>query len=215
MNSRPHQETTLQRSITSRRRALSTAAAAAALAFGAAGVAGCGAGSDPAGASAGGEAGAEASYGRADVAFLTGMIPHHSQAVKMVGIADGREVSAPVEELMAQIKAAQEPEIEQMRSLLKQWGEPVPVGASMDGMGGMGWMPGMMTGARMTELRTASDAEFETLWLEMMVEHHQGAIAQARTQLAEGRDGRAIALAEQIEKAQAAEIDAMQRLLRR
>ena len=87
----------------------------------------------------------------------------------------------------------------------------------MDGMdhsdmGQMGGM-GMMSPQQMSSLRTASDAEFGDRWLELMIEHHRGAVEMSRTQIADGEDAEAVALAEDIAQTQAEEIATMQDLL--
>jgi uncharacterized protein (DUF305 family) len=73
-------------------------------------------------------------------------------------------------------------------------------------------MGGMMTEDEMADLEAASGAEFDQMFLTMMIEHHEGAIEMARTEQEEGRYPPAVSLAEQIEAAQAAEIDTMQGL---
>ncbi len=72
----------------------------------------------------------------------------------------------------------------------------------------------MMSDEDMNNLMNASGAEFDQLFLTMMIEHHQGAIEMAKTEQSDGKNADAIALAEQIESAQTAEITTMQALLR-
>jgi uncharacterized protein (DUF305 family) len=74
-------------------------------------------------------------------------------------------------------------------------------------------MPGMMDDEEMAELASASDAEFEDMFLTMMIEHHEGAIEMAKAEQEDGQYSPAIKLAEEIEAAQTAEIDTMQALL--
>jgi uncharacterized protein (DUF305 family) len=164
-------------------------------------------------------------FNDADVAFTTEMIPHHAQALAMVDLTRGRDLSPEVQNLTEDIQAAQVPEIEQMVDWLNDWDKPVPetmqdhANAEDDGMSGheMGDdstdMPGMMTNEELDELEAAQGQEFETMWLEMMIEHHQGAIEMAQKQQEDGRFEPARALAEQIEAAQAAEIETMQDLI--
>ena len=163
-------------------------------------------------------------FNDADVEFATGMIPHHAQALEMVDQTVGRELSPDVQALAAQIREAQAPEVEQMSDWLTTWEEPVPEtsldhsnaeghGHEGDGMEDMGDMPGMMSAEEMDELEAASDADFERLFLEMMIDHHQGAVEMAETEQAEGEYADAVALAEAIEKSQTAEIETMEQLL--
>lgn len=169
-------------------------------------------------------------YNDADVAFATEMIQHHAQALSMVDLADGRPLDPQVQQLTEAIRAAQGPEIETMSDWLTAWDQEVPetmrdhsnaghdMGGDMsDRMEGMdpehSDMPGMMSAEEMDELQDASDAEFQDLWLEMMVEHHEGAVEMARTEQEDGQFADAIALAQEIQTAQQQEIETMEGLL--
>jgi uncharacterized protein (DUF305 family) len=86
----------------------------------------------------------------------------------------------------------------------------------MDGMEGMDDrddMPGMMTAEDMDALENASDEEFQDMWLQMMVEHHEGAIEMAETQQADGQLKDAVDLAGQIIDAQEKEVVTMNDLV--
>ena len=161
-----------------------------------------------------------AQFNDADVAFAQGMIPHHQQAVEMAQTAEERAQSSEVKQLAADIEAAQGPEIEQLTSWLEAWGEEVP-GASSgdDGMAGMDHgdssmdMGGMMSSEDMNMLGSTSGAEFDQMFLEMMTEHHRGAIDMANTEVAEGENADAIEMAKEIITTQEAEIEQMEQLL--
>jgi len=151
----------------------------------------------------------------ADVEFAKAMIPHHQQAREMAELAATRSQSPEVKTLATKIADTQGPEIETMTSWLNAWGEAVPTG-SPGGMdhGSMGPdMAGMMTEEQMNALRNARGAQFDRMWLQMMVEHHQGAVEMARTQQAKGTNPEAKALAATIAKDQTAEIAVMRALL--
>lgn len=155
-----------------------------------------------------------------DVAFAQDMIPHHAQAVEMADLAADRSESQEVTDLAADISAAQGPEIDTMTSWLESWGEDVPdTSDDMGGMSGMdmgddsGGMPGMMSSEDMDALASASGAEFDRMFLTMMVAHHEGAISMAQTEQAEGEFPDAITLAETIEETQSSEITTMRELL--
>ena len=158
---------------------------------------------------------ASAAHSRADISFATDMIPHHGQAIEMADMALNQASNAQVKQLARQIKSAQDPEISAMGGWLKDWGAAVP-SASMSGiaMSGMS-MNGMMSAADMNQLAAARGAAFDKLWLQMMIKHHQGAIAMAKTELATGQYPPAKALAQSISDAQAKEIATMQGLLSR
>jgi uncharacterized protein (DUF305 family) len=156
-------------------------------------------------------------HNAADVEFAQQMIVHHRGALEMAEMAVERAQNEQVVALADRIVAAQGPEIDTMTSWLEAWGEPVPEGDSMDGMGhegmDMGSMPGMMTEEQMAELMSAEGTAVDQMFLQMMTEHHRGAVEMARTEQAEGENPDAVALAEQIEASQLQEIEEMQQLL--
>ncbi|WDZ90328.1 DUF305 domain-containing protein [Nocardiopsis sp. HUAS JQ3] len=149
-----------------------------------------------------------AEFNDADVMFARMMIPHHEQAVEMSRLAEdraGEEVAA----LAAEIEAAQGPEIEQLRGMLDAWGvEP-------EGDGEHHGMSGMMTEEQMAELERAEGEAFDTLFLELMIAHHRGAVQMAEDQLENGVDPEAGELAREVVDAQEAEIEEMESMLGR
>lgn len=162
-------------------------------------------------------------YNDADVDFATNMIPHHAQALQMVDLTLGRSLDPEVTALTEDIRDAQAPEIETMTDWLTAWGEPIPEtsrdhsNAGHDGTSGMDMsgdeMPGMMSSDELAELKAASDAEFQDLWLTMMIAHHQGAIEMAKTEQTKGTYPPAIDLAKSIETSQQQENSHMEELL--
>ncbi|MEU9411993.1 DUF305 domain-containing protein [Streptomyces sp. NPDC048281] len=146
-----------------------------------------------------------------DVTFAQSMIPHHQQALEMAGLAVDRASSAPVRDLAARIEKAQEPEIRTMTGWLEAWGEDVPM-AGMDHSGHAG-MTGMMSDKDMAMLKQAEGTDFDTMFLTMMVKHHQGAVEMAGTEQAKGEYGPATGMAGAIVTAQNAEIKEMNKLL--
>jgi uncharacterized protein (DUF305 family) len=175
---------------------------------------------------------ASADHNAADLSFAQQMIVHHQGAVEMADLAPSRAANQQVKDLAIKIKAAQAPEIEQMTGWLTLWGAAMSTSTSasttsddgMDhgGMSGMGKegemstgmaMPGMMSDAQMQELTDATGADFDRLFLELMIVHHQGAIEMSDTQIAEGSNPAALVLAESIKTSQTAEIAEMQQLL--
>ncbi|WP_395571593.1 DUF305 domain-containing protein [Streptomyces sp. BK79] len=177
-------------------------------------------GSASASAEAGREPGREAdpesdpgAHNAQDVAFAQGMIPHHRQALEMARLAEGRSASAGVEDLAARIEKAQEPEITTMTGWLKTWGEEVPESMPGTHHSAHSGMPGMMDGQDMAKLERASGEAFDTMFLTMMVEHHEGAVEMAEAEKAKGRYAPAKALADAVVTAQNAEITEMKELL--
>lgn len=156
---------------------------------------------------------ASGNHNAADSAFATEMIPHHGQAVEMADLALRSATNAEVKALASAIKQAQDPEIAQMSGWLRGWGEPVPDPA-MTGMHGGGMSKnGMMGEKDMSHLRQASGAEFDRTWLQMMVDHHTGAVAMAQAELRKGVNADAKTLAQAIITGQSNEIGTMNRLL--
>ena len=155
----------------------------------------------------------------ADVQFTQQMIPHHRQATVMAELAGDRAESEQVKTLAEEIIAAQQPEIDTMNAMLEKWGEVMSGDGSMGGIGmgegGMetGGMNGMMTPQQMTELENASGGEFDRLFLQMMIAHHEGAVEMARAEQADGQNPQAIELAERIDSSQTDEIERMRGLL--
>lgn len=137
-----------------------------------------------------------------DRAFATEMIPHHESAVEMAVIAQERGQSAFVRQLAEDIIATQSAEIEVLRKaeqrLAKQGVETGSLGMMEHQMG--------MTG----DVQSLSTAEpFDQAFMEMMIEHHQAAVAMAKIEVANGSDPELQALAEDIIVAQEREISQM------
>lgn len=151
------------------------------------------------------ESATDADFNDADVSFLQMMIPHHEQAVAMSDLAAAQAEDPEVVDLAAQIAAAQQPEIDEMTGLLDEWGQS----AEMEGHDGMS-MGGMATDAQMTELEAAQSADFDRLFVDLMIAHHQGAVDMAEEEQAEGQNAEAIALADAIITAQTAEIETLE-----
>lgn len=142
-------------------------------------------------------------FTRADVAFMTGMIGHHAQAVTMTRWAPTHDASASLQILAERIAIAQQDEIAFMRRWLADRGEAVPPAgdaqsasahAGHTGMSSMSsdnapfmnhqLMPGMLTAAQLVQLDKARGGEFDRLFLTFMIRHHEGALAMVEQLLA-------------------------------
>ena len=156
---------------------------------------------------------AQAAFNDADVAFAQGMIPHHEQAIEMADIALDPTISASeqVRDLATRIKGGQDPEIVLMTGWLTAWGQPM----QMDTGGGhdMSSMEGVMSAEEMDAMAAMTGIDFDSMWLTMMIRHHEGAIAMAETVKVAGSSAEVLALADQVVAAQQAEIVEMQALL--
>ena len=159
-------------------------------------------------------AGRQAGHNPDDVAFVQQMIPHHTDAVNMADLVSSRSKNPQVIDLASRIGKGQEPEIQQMQNWLSAWNASMP-GMSTQSMPGMsgGSMPGMMSADEMKQLEQAKGAEFDKMWLDMMIKHHQGAVDTAKTELGKGASTEAKALAQKIIDAQQGEITEMRGML--
>ena len=145
---------------------------------------------------------------QADVMFTAMMIPHHEQAIEMADVLLAKsDIDPEVADLAERIKAAQGPEIEQMKGWLDDWG----VTEMPDTMG----HGGMMDEGDMDALAAASGEDASRLFLEQMIEHHEGAIDMAEDELDDGENPDVLELARTIIDAQTAEIAEMQGMLAR
>jgi uncharacterized protein (DUF305 family) len=158
-------------------------------------------------------ASAASNFNAADVQFAQSMIPHHQQAVEMADIALDPTVEAgtQVHDLATRIKGAQDPEIAMMSGWLTSWEQPMQMDTAMSH--GMPMTDGMMTDGEMTGLHNVKGAEFDTMWMQMMIRHHTGAIVMAQTVKASGANADVTALADQVITAQQSEIDEMNAIL--
>lgn len=153
--------------------------------------------------------GDSAQFSSTDLMFAQMMIPHHEQAIEMSTLAETRTTNPKVLALAGQIRAAQAPEIEQMKEWLAVSGSSDNDMGHMDhGMNQMG----MLDDAQMNALAAANGAAFDTLYLEGMIAHHLGAIDMAQMILGSANP-EVKKLGENIVSSQQAEIDQMRKVL--
>jgi uncharacterized protein (DUF305 family) len=121
-------------------------------------------------------------YSQADVDFMSGMIPHHAQAVLIAGWAASHGARPDVRTLCERMVVAQRDEIELMRNWLRDRGQPVPAADAthhrmkMNGMEHDMLMPGMLSPAELVQLDKAKGPEWDRLFLTFMIRHHEGAL---------------------------------------
>ena len=119
---------------------------------------------------------------RADIHFMSGMIPHHAQAVLIAGWAPSHGARADVRTLAERIVVAQKDEIVLMQNWLRDQRQPVPPANAtrmkmmMNGTEHEMLMPGMLTDEQLAQLDRSRGPEFDRLFLEAMIRHHAGAI---------------------------------------
>ena len=157
------------------------------------------------------DASAEAGeHSEADVMFAQMMMPHHEQAIEMSDIILAKDgIPEDVTQLAEEIKAAQGPEIQQLTEWLDQWGEPTEPQDGHD----MAEMDGMLGDDELQQLSDAEGTDAARLFLEQMIEHHEGAITMAEDEVADGTYPPAVDLAQTIIDTQQQEIDTMRDLL--
>ncbi|MCX8529284.1 MAG: DUF305 domain-containing protein [Rhodoluna sp.] len=149
----------------------------------------------------------QSSYNSGELMFAQMMIPHHKQAVAMSALAPTHTDNDDLLGLAANIKAAQQPEIEQMTGWITASGSQVDTHHSMA-------MDGMLTETEMASLEAATGAEFDRLYLSGMIKHHQGAIDML-SMISSSTNPEVVTLRENIRKTQTAEIKQMQDLLKK
>ncbi|WP_091380957.1 DUF305 domain-containing protein [Actinokineospora alba] len=149
----------------------------------------------------------------ADVTYVRDMIVHHRQAIQMAVLVPDRGADEQVKGLASRIADAQGPEIEMMDGWLKTHNKPpVPPAGHGDHNAHEG-MPGMATPEQMDQLKAAKGAEFDKLFLRLMIAHHQGALAMADTVRTKGTEVRVQEMADDVTATQSAEIRRMQEML--
>lgn len=163
--------------------------------------------------------GAAATPSPADVAFMSGMIGHHAQAVLMAGWAASHGASPTLQTYCRKVVVSQRDEINLMKRWLDDHHEPLPdstlmYGRPMAGMGPM-LMPGMLTAAELARLDSARGPGWDQLFLEAMIRHHQGAITMVQQlfNTPGGGKGLVFQFATDISADQTAEIGRMRQML--
>ena|SRR6476469_482567 len=147
----------------------------------------------------------------ADKTFMQDMIVHHQQAVWMSDLAPERASSRDVKELASRISDVQGLEINGMNQWLSQHTIPTvnPTAPDHHSGGGHASMPGMATQEQLEQLRNAKGRDFDKLWLQLMIAHHQGALTMAEEVRQKGVDVRVQEIADDVVVEQTDEIQRM------
>ncbi len=161
-------------------------------------------------------------YTAADISFMSGMISHHAQAIRMAGWAPSHGASSSIRILAERVINAQQDEISLMSAWLRDRllpvPEPNPMGIKMV-MGGeehLMLMPGMLTEDQMRQLDQARGGEFDRHFLTFMIQHHRGAVTMVSelfSQNGAGQNQTVFKLASDINVDQTTEIARMERML--
>ena len=161
-------------------------------------------------------------YTAADISFMSGMIGHHAQAVKMARWAESHGASKSLQVFCGRIAMAQTAEIGLMQDWLKDRSQAVPepdargMKMNMGGMEHFMMMPGMLSDAQMAQLDSARGAAFDRLFLTFMIQHHRGAITMVDTLFntpGAGQDEIVFKFANDVQADQSTEIDRMEQML--
>lgn len=155
-----------------------------------------------------------------DSTFMTDMIAHHAQAVRIAGWAPTHGASPAVQRMAERVVVGQNDEIAIIQRWLRTRGQPVPeadsMHAMMPGMDHTMHMPGMLSAEQMAQLDAARGPEFDRLFLTLMIRHHQGALTmvdQLFGSQGAAQDETVFRLASDIYADQSTEIDRMQKML--
>jgi len=169
-------------------------------------VSACSTGAAP--STSGSSSSASAAFNKADVSFATDMAGHHQQAVEMSQmLLDKSDIDPRVVTLAQEIKAAQGPEIKQMKSWLSDWGQ------KSDSSSGMGMGGSMMSDTDMNDLKSSTGLAASKLFLTQMTVHHKSALVMAKTEVESGKNADAVTLAKNIISTQTTEITTMSDIL--
>jgi uncharacterized protein (DUF305 family) len=155
---------------------------------------------------------AGALFVEADVRFMQGMIAHHAQAVYMTRLADGAGASPRVLRLAQKIDLSQAGEIALMQGWLRANGQVAPDTSSWRSMR----MAGMLTDDELQRLAASRGRDFDRLFLQLMIRHHEGALSMVSDLLKTPRAAQDVdvnVLANEVETSQMAEIELMLQML--
>jgi len=153
-----------------------------------------------------------AAYTVADVEFMQGMIAHHAQAIHMSRLAEARKANPRVLKLANKIDQSQVAEIRIMQDWLRNNGQAAPDTSSWRTM----TMPGMLTTSQLEQLDKATGVDFDRAFLDLMIQHHEGALQMVKDLFAAPRGGQEVdvgVFAGDVVTVQTAEIGVMRQLL--
>ena len=158
------------------------------------------------------------SHSQADVRFMRGMIPHHGQALDMTALVPARATTNGFRSMALRMQISQRDEIRLMERWLTEREEdiPPPNAHRMMMAGDMALMPGMLSAGQMEQLTSATGQEFERLFLEFMIMHHEGALTMVQTLFnssGAGQESLIFKFATDVDADQTIEIMRMRRML--
>jgi uncharacterized protein (DUF305 family) len=143
------------------------------------------------------------------------MIHHHAQALDMTALIASRTSLEQMKLLGQRIEISQSDEIKMMQRWLGVRGQEAP-DVHAHHMPGAAMMPGMLSPEEMDRLAAARGADFDRLWLEGMIRHHDGALTMVDKLFATpgaGQESEVFSFASDVVADQKAEIDRMEIML--
>ena len=159
----------------------------------------------PNGANASTHAKSLQNLGMNEIMFAQMMIPHHEQAISMSETALKKSRNQAILKLSNQIKSLQGTEKSQLAYWLKATDSSMTMDHDMQ-------MSGMLTTKELASLKRLTGTQFDRVFLQLMIKHHQGAIEMLDL-ISDSRNAEAKALAKAIKSAQSKEITSMKLLL--
>jgi uncharacterized protein (DUF305 family) len=146
----------------------------------------------------------------ADVVFATHMTPHHQQGADLAAMVPAHTGNPDLLKLASGITSTQESEIKMLVSMVAKWSAQPDT--DTHGPADMA-MTGMVDPATLTKLGTLNGPDFDKLWLQSMIRHHEGAVDMANTEVSKGNNPDAIAMAKKMASVQQGEINQMIKML--
>lgn len=140
-----------------------------------------------------------AGYNAADITFASTMVKHHQQGIELAKLVSARSGNQQLTALADQIVAIQQPEINILNVFLVQWDEnpDIRTGPGGDEPRDQS-VPGTVDDATVARLESLQGPQFDTLWLETMLGHHQGGVDIATREIDNGANVDAVSVAKSI-----------------
>jgi uncharacterized protein (DUF305 family) len=109
--------------------------------------------------------------------FLDTMTMHHQMAIHMASLVETRAADQELKDMAKKMMTEQEKEVAQLKGWRAQWyaGKPEAMNIKMAGM------PESIKGMSHDKLASAKGEQFDRLFVDMMSQHHKGAIKMAQT----------------------------------
>jgi uncharacterized protein (DUF305 family) len=161
-----------------------------------------------------GSSGDSPTFNEADVKFAQTMIPHHEQSIEMTDMILGKTgVSSEVTQLAQAISETQRPQMETLSDFLAAWNQPLIPDHASEAHEDHWAAEGVLTPEEMQEIGAADGSEAQKLFLQGMIQHHEGAVTMVQDEIDNGENPDAVQLAQTIMTGQTSEIETMKDLL--